>query len=213
MLDTGKPFDHITDPFAIHLARDVLSPEQVRALHATAPRDGFKRIEVLDPNHEKQYAMNLRYLVQDNDISAGSDDLAPEWRQLVRELRGETFLRWLEQGTSLELAELSTDIGIYTHDDGDYISIHKDKPNKAITAILYLNPHWPEDGGGAYEVRRSPDPADEPARLIPPRGGQFLAFPPTDRSWHSVSRVTTGGAPQRLTVQLEFWLSPDDRAH
>ena len=211
MLNLQRTFDHITDPFVIHLAREVLSADQVRLLNRTAPADGYNRIEVLDPGHEKQYAMNLLYLQQDSAKSPAAAALTPEWTGLLDTLRGADFLGWLERGTGLRLRGLSTDIGVYTHDDGDFISVHKDKPNKAITAILYLNPVWPANGGGYYEVRRSPDPAAEPARRLPPTGGQLLAFPPTDRSWHSVSRVDTGGRVTRLTVQLEFWLDGESR--
>lgn len=213
MLNTEREFEHITDPFTIHLAQRVLTDEQVQALSAAAPKDGFKRIEVLDPNHEKQYAMNLLYLQENSEKSPAAADLSPEWTQLLDTLRGSEFFDWLEAGTGLSLRDLPTDIGIYTHNDGDYISVHKDKPNKAITAILYLNPEWPADGGGAYEVRKSSDSKVPPVREIAPTGGQFLAFPPTDHSWHSVSPVTAGNRVTRLTVQLEFWLDGNDRQH
>jgi Rps23 Pro-64 3,4-dihydroxylase Tpa1-like proline 4-hydroxylase len=211
VLDTQAVLTRSTEPFELYLAERVLDPETVEALYRTAPTDGYERIEVLDPAHEKQYAMNLRYLQEDDERSRGAADLSPEWSRLLDVLAGEDFRGWLERGTSLPLSGLSTDIGIYTHQDGDCISVHKDKPNKAITAILYLNPVWPENAGGHYEVRESADPLRPPVRTIPPRGGQFLAFPPTDRSWHSVSAVDTGGAVTRLTVQLEFWLEREVR--
>ncbi|MFR9770788.1 2OG-Fe(II) oxygenase [Nocardia sp. SC052] len=157
--------------------------------------------------------MNLRYLFRDDNPYGTVDDLAPAWRELLDDLRSEEFIRWLEHGTALQLRDLSTDIGIYTHDDNDYISVHKDKPNKALTAILYLNSSWPSQAGGHYEVRVSPDPRIDPVRRIAPKGGCLLAFPPTDKSWHSVSPVSTGGKITRLTVQLEFWLTNVDRRH
>lgn len=213
MLDKHAPFIRITEPFEIHLAESVLDEETVEALYRTAPKDGFQRIEELDPNHEKQYAMNLRYLRKENQLRKGNEKLSPMWARLVDDLYSDEFYDWLERGTSLSLKDLTCDIGIYTHNDGDYISVHKDKPNKALTAILYLNPVWPEGAGGHYEVRESADPERPPMRTIPPLGGQLLAFPPTDLSWHSVSTVETGGALTRLTVQLEFWLEPDVRGH
>lgn len=206
LINTRTTFVHITEPFSIHLAESVLTNDQVTALHDTAPRDGFKRIEALDPALEKQYAMNLLYLQEGNEKSPAAADLSPKWTELLTTLRSNQFLDWLENGTGLKLRDLTTDIGVYTHNDGDYISVHKDKQNKAITAILYLNPEWPSGGGGEYEVRLSGDAMQEPTRRIPPRGGQFLAFPPTERSWHSVSKVTAGDSVTRLTVQLEFWL-------
>lgn len=206
MLNTKATFENVTEPFTLHLAQGILSPDQVDLLYATRPLGGVRRIEVTDPEHEKQYAMNLRYLQQDNVPAAETPELHPAWRELLEDLRGEEFADWLESGTELTLRHLATDIGIYTHDDGDFISVHKDKPHKAITAILYLNPQWPEENGGLYEVRASDDPAQQPVRRITPRAGQLLAFPPSERSWHSVSPLSIGDGATRLTVQLEYWL-------
>ncbi|HXR72529.1 2OG-Fe(II) oxygenase [Actinocrinis sp.] len=202
---TTTAIDHVEEPFTIHLAHGLLTPQQADALYATAPLLNAEQIAQVDPNHEKQYRMNLVYLVRDGESSDAATALSPEWAELLRDLRSEQFMDWLEAGTGLQLRGLPLDIGVYTHVDGDFISCHKDKPNKAITAILYLNSDWPAGSGGEYEVRVSGDPSVEPVRRIAPRAGQFLAFPPGDQSWHSVSRVDTGGAVIRLTVQLEFW--------
>jgi Rps23 Pro-64 3,4-dihydroxylase Tpa1-like proline 4-hydroxylase len=212
MIDTTRPFEHITDPFQVHLAHDVMPVEVVRSLYAAAPLDRTGQIQQTDPQHEKQYKMNLLYLVRDGKPAR---DVTPDqaWGDLVTELLSDRFTTWLEAGVGLSLGALPVDIGMYTHVDGDFISVHKDKPNKAITAILYLNERWPAEYGGQYEVRASKDPAAEPVRRIPPRPGQVLAFPPTDRSWHSVSKVTTGGAATRLTVQLEYWFEDWETRH
>ncbi len=211
LLNTHAKFQHIDEPFTIHLAQGTLSGEQVKALYASAPLDKAAQIARTDPNHEKQYRMNLVYLVQDGEKAEAASSLPPAWSQLLSDLQSEDFMTWLEAGTQLMLRDLVLDIGVYTHVDGDFISVHKDKPNKAVTAILYLNDQWPSGSGGEYEVRDSADPDAQPVRRIPPRPGQFLAFPPTGKSWHSVSRVDTGGALTRLTVQLEFWFEPQDR--
>jgi 2OG-Fe(II) oxygenase superfamily len=209
VLNTQAAFESVAKPFTLHLAQGTLSPGQVEKLYKNRPRAGFRRIEICDPGHEKQYAMNLLYLQQGSTPGPGARALHPAWAELLEELRGDAFVDWLEAGTGSCLRGLPTDIGIYTHEDGDFISVHKDKPHKALTAILYLNPRWPLDGGGLYEVRESGDPADAPARRIPPVGGQFLAFPPSEQSWHSVSPLRTGGTVTRLTVQLEYWLGDE----
>ncbi len=211
LLNTQAKFQRIDQPFTIHLAQGTLTPEQVKALYAAAPLDKTAQIARTDPRHEKQYRMNLVYLVRDGEEAEAAAALPPVWSQLLADLRSEDFMTWLEAGTELKLADLVLDIGVYTHVDGDFISVHKDKPNKAITAILYLNDQWPTGYGGEYEVRGSANPDAQPVRRIPPLPGQFLAFPPTGTSWHSVSKVDTGGALTRLTVQLEFWFEPEDR--
>jgi 2OG-Fe(II) oxygenase superfamily len=205
LISTDIALERFDEPFVVHLAQGVVDEADVATLYRSAPLRKAEQIARTDPRYEKQYRMNLLYLVRDGERAEVITTLEPQWGELVDELLGDEFMTWLESGTGMALRELPLDIGIYTHVDGDFISVHKDKPNKAITAILYLNSDWPAGAGGEYEVRTSADPGVEPVRRIAPRPGQFLAFPPTDTSWHSVSRVDTGGTVTRLTVQLEFW--------
>jgi SM-20-related protein len=206
MINTGQRFEHVKEPFSIYLAQDVLTEGQVRSLFSTMPMHGYNNARVDDPTHDKQYAMNILALQEGGVLSEASADLSAEWSGLLESLRSKPFIDWLEDGTGLKLRGLETDIAIYGYRPGDFISVHKDKPYKAATAILYLNPEWPVDGGGDYEVRISGDPDVDPVRRIPPRGGQLLVFPPTEVSWHSVSEVRAHVTETRLTVQLEFWL-------
>jgi Rps23 Pro-64 3,4-dihydroxylase Tpa1-like proline 4-hydroxylase len=204
MLNLNSHLDESTDVFTLFVAQGLLDPAQVRQLYQSRPRSS-KRIVRSELSHEKQYAMNLVYLVE-NGARNQDAGLSPEWETLVDDLTSGAFMDWLEAGTGLSLRYLARDIGMYTHENGDFISVHKDKLNKALTAILYLNDDWPHDAGGHYEVRRSSNPDDKPVRTIPPRAGQLLAFAPTDRSWHAVAPVKAEAALTRLTVQLEFWV-------
>lgn len=213
MLNKEAEFEHINDPFEIHVAKGVATKDVVDTLFDQAPLLGARQIARTDPAHEKQYRMNLLYLVRDGVVAEGAAGLSRLWSGLVAELMSDEFTRWLEEGTGLKLSGLPFDMGVYTHVDGDFISVHKDKPNKALTAILYLNPEWPAGVGGEYEVRVSGDPDAKPARRIAPVPGQLLAFPPTDQSWHSVSEVDTGGRLTRLTVQLEYWFEDWETRH
>ena len=210
MLQLDADFDHIREPFEIFLADNILDDASVQSLYQSAPLTGIRRIQVVNPNHEKQYAMNMLYLVENGVQCDVAYTLPPYWSQLLDDLLSPKFMKWLESGTRLSLSRLNTDIAIYTHTDGDFISVHKDKSNKAMTAILYLNHKWPEEYGGHYEVHESSDPNQKPVRTILPAGGRFLAFAPTDSSWHAVSQVRTGGKATRLTVQFEFWYEKEN---
>ncbi|MDG9687472.1 hypothetical protein QC334_32890 [Streptomyces sp. DH18] len=78
--------------------------------------------------------------------------LPAAWLVLLDDLRGKEFTTWLEQSTGIELTGLPRSIGLYTHRSGYFLSVHKDKPTKAITAILYLNDRWPNEAGGPVPV-------------------------------------------------------------
>ena len=204
MLNIAQPMDEITHPFTYYLASGVLPPETVSVLEDTAPEEGSAKAEALAAGREKNYLMHILYLMHQNEACPAAHALPGQWRELYRELTGGAFLDWLSGSTHLPLRRGPLDVAIYRHVAGDFISVHKDKPEKRLTCILYLNSGWPPEGGGAYEVRNSADPDEPPARSIMPIRGNMLAFPPSDRSWHSVSAVQAG-APTRLTVQLEFW--------
>lgn len=211
MLRNDTPFVHVDSPFTVHLAQGVLAEDAVAELYAAAPVNRVATISRSDPEHEKQYRMNLFYLMVNNQRSKRCAELPQIWHSLVDSLTSDAFVSWLSEGTGLELRGLSQDICIYTHVDGDYLSVHKDKPDKAITAILYLNPEWPTGAGGEFEIRFGADPESSHSFRLPPRPGQLLAFPPTDQSWHAVSRVSGGEDLTRLTVQLEYWFDHVDR--
>ncbi|MFE4333867.1 2OG-Fe(II) oxygenase [Streptomyces sp. NPDC056831] len=204
MLRTTHKAEEINHPFTYHLAPGVVPMETVALLEHTAPEEGSAKAEALEVGREKNYRMHILYLMYQSEARESVRYLSSPWKQLYDELTGVAFLDWLSDSTGLTLQDGLLDVAVYRHVAGDFISVHKDKPEKLLTAILYLNSDWPIDGGGAYEVRNSADPQEAPARSILPRPGNFLAFPPSSRSWHSVSEVRPG-TPTRLTVQMEFW--------
>ncbi|OKH98893.1 hypothetical protein A6A06_25100 [Streptomyces sp. CB02923] len=197
---------HFHEPFTWHLAADLLTAEQLNDLERERPAmDTGRRAVVEGVRREKHYRMNVLTLVDQNIRTAATDSLSPRWKALLDDLESDGFLDWMSRATGICLHGLPTEIGVYTYTKGDYVSPHRDKPTKALTAILYLNERWPVDGGGHFEVRGSARSTDKPVESVPPLGGQLLAFPPGDTSWHAVSKVDTDEVT-RLTVLLEFWL-------
>jgi SM-20-related protein len=206
MLNLSDDLRHSHAPFTWHLATGLLNTEQLRELERERPAaDTGRRAVVEGTRREKHYRMNVLTLVDGNVRTQAADSLSPSWKALLDDLESDEFMDWLCRVTDLDLRGLPSEIGVYTYHRGDYISLHKDKPTKALTAILYLNEVWPAEGGGNFEVRASGRSADAPLESVPPLGGRLLAFPPSDTSWHAVSRIETDDVT-RLTVQLEFWL-------
>lgn len=206
MINYSAQVKHTYEPFTWHLATGVLQQGQIRELeHEKPSADSGRRAIAEEERREKRYRMNVLTLVAGNARTKAAATLAPSWKALLDDLESDTHLAWLSEAVDIDLRGLPTEIGVYSYTKGDYISLHKDKPAKALTAILYLNERWPADGGGHFEVRASGRSADRPVESVPPVGGQLLAFPPNDTSWHSVSSIETDQVA-RLTVQLEFWL-------
>lgn len=209
MLDLSVELTEQTYPFQLFAGKDLLGRDQLAELAANAPTRSTTKIAVDDPQHEKQYRMNLVSLVEAEADTGHVGSLPENWVLLLKELRGDDFTRWLEAGTGIRLSGLERSIGLYVHRNGDFLSVHKDKPTKAITAILYLNPEWPAEAGGRFQCFASSDPEASPVSEIAPAGGQLLAFKPTDQSWHAVSVITHPTGEERLTVQIEYWVTTE----
>jgi Rps23 Pro-64 3,4-dihydroxylase Tpa1-like proline 4-hydroxylase len=209
MLNLDVPVIERTEPFQLFLANGLLDQSQLDDLRSTAPTADAELIAVDDPRHEKQYRMNLVSLVEAEADTVHADRLPPNWTEFVAELRGDRFTNWLVGATGIELKGTQRSIGIYTHRNGDFLSVHKDKPTKAITVIIYLNTDWPAEAGGRFQGFTSGDRGGRPVSEIMPVGGQLLAFRPTEQSWHAVSKITHPDGVERVTVQVEYWLSTE----
>jgi SM-20-related protein len=61
--------------------------------------------------------------------------------------------------------------------------IHTDSTTKVVTALIYLNTDW-SDEGGRLRLLRGPNDLDDMVGEVPPVAGTLIAFRRTDRSWH-----------------------------
>jgi len=81
--------------------------------------------------------------------------------------------------------------------------IHTDSTTKIVTALIYLNQDWSNDGG-RLRLLRGPDDIDDMIAEVPPVAGTLLAFRRTDNSWH-------GHKPfegVRRSIMLNWMTSP-----
>src|SRR5258708_34618024 len=113
--------------------------------------------------------------------------------EVVDELNSEAFVHWLSQLTGIPnlLADESLEGGgLHQSGAGGFLNVHTDFSNhhyhkhwrRQVNLILYLNPNWQEQWGGAIElwdrdVLRC-------AVKIPPPFNQTLIFRTTSTSFH-----------------------------
>lgn len=209
MLNLNATVTERTWPFQLFQAPGVLDTAHLPSLVDSTPTAAALRIAVDDPEHEKQYRMNLFRLVEGDQREAAAANLPKPWAELLDDLLSAEYTAWLQEQTGITLVGLQRSVGVYAHRNGDFLAVHKDKPTKAITSILYLNPDWPVEAGGRFQMFESNEPTASPVDEIAPVGGQLVAFPPTDRSWHAVSTIKHPDETERLTVQVEYWLSTE----
>jgi hypothetical protein len=116
-------------------------------------------------------------------LPAPEDPPHDAFGDLLREIRdphttaafGEKF------GLHLDPASLMVTLRARTRPvDGQ---IHTDSVTKVVTALIYLNTDWSNDGG-RLRLLRGPDDIEDMIAEVPPVAGTLIAFRRTDRSWH-----------------------------
>jgi len=61
--------------------------------------------------------------------------------------------------------------------------IHNDSESKIVSALIYLNDRWDQDGG-RFRILNGPDDIDDFAAEVPPEGGTLAAFRRSENSFH-----------------------------
>ena len=135
-----------------------------------------------------------------------SVDLAPVVQALLDELDGPDFEQAIEEKFNVSLKgqpKMYSLRGYCRATDG---KIHTDSTDKIITVLLYLNPHWNEEGGKLRMLRGGKDLNDF-AEEVPPDNGTLLVFRRSQNSWH-------GHAPfagRRCSIQMNWMVSQSAR--
>lgn len=106
--------------------------------------------------------------------------------------------------------------GTHENRQGQSLDVHIDFNHHPATGwhrrlnlIVYLNPDWQDDWGGALELHRDPhDPANDEVVAIAPAFNRCVVFETTEHSWHGFQRI---GLPpgmestSRRSVALYFY--------
>ena len=105
------------------------------------------------------------------------------FEQLMEQLRSPLVTEAFSDkfGVALDPATLMVTLRARTRPvDGQ---IHTDSETKIVTALIYLNEDW-SNQGGRLRLLRGPDDIEDMIAEVPPDAGTLLAFRRTDNSWH-----------------------------
>lgn len=114
------------------------------------------------------------------------DECGPAINQLIGELTAPAFAD--QVGARLGLADLGTRPSLVTicrHLNRRHGTIHTDSRSKIATALLYLNPDWPDTSEGCLRFLNGIDDIDD--LVLPevrPVYGNFVVFRRADNSFH-----------------------------
>ncbi len=145
--------------------------------------------------------------------------LGASYRQLDDVIQGQGFLNLVERITGIpDLLYDPEYFGGGTHENrnGQSLDSHIDfnyHPargwHRRLNLIVYLNPEWREEWGGALELHRDPyDPETDQVVTINPAFNRCVIFETTQHSWHGfapISLPATSTDLSRRSVALYFY--------
>ncbi len=205
MIDTSVEFDRFDVPFTHYTTGPVIASADLAKLNAEPPSADLYRRQVKEgQQYDKNYQMWLFDLFEHGKRTPGTERLPVAWAALLESLLSRDFTQWASDGLHLDLAACRLTLGLYRYGDRDYTTVSTAKLTKAMHWALYLNEDWSSEYGGKLNLWEAKD-AEEPAVSILPAGGTCAMFAPTERTWHNIGKVTTGGEVERLTIMLEYW--------
>jgi hypothetical protein len=102
---------------------------------------------------------------------------------LIRELQGEAVARAFSEKFDIDLAGRATMITVRGRCQEKDGRIHPDSEAKLVTALLYFNDTW-DNQGGRLRLLRSPTDLNDVIAEVPPDSGTLVAFRRADNSYH-----------------------------
>lgn len=202
---SAKPFHHIC-------VDDFLPSEVVQKVREEALAVGEKRPENASPQEHLKASYN-------------PDDLPLYTRSVFQALNSQAFLTFLEEMTGIP--HLIPDpyykgAGIHRTNNGGYLGVHADFNlhkqmylERRLNVLIYLNPDWKPDYGGAFEVWT--EDMKTKVAAFPPVMNRMCCFSTSSSSYHGNPEPVNHpeGAP-RLSIALYYYTptwSEDRIAH
>ncbi len=176
---------------------------------ATLQRDPFDYIVVPD------FVRPAALVAANRDFPkiSGPGNLPPEalnygpgFQRLLDQLNDRPFAESMGAKFGLDIAENAKTITVRAFSEASDGNIHTDHRSKIITALIYFNSQWQQDGG-QLRLLRSKHDIEDYAVEVPPMGGTLLAFKRDDHSYHGHKRFVG----ERRMLQMS-WLHPSRAA-
>jgi Rps23 Pro-64 3,4-dihydroxylase Tpa1-like proline 4-hydroxylase len=194
--NTDQPFPHI-------YFEDFFNPAFLNLV-----REEFPDLSKLNTFHynnpnEKKFA------------SKGEADMGPNTRQLIHFLQSETFLKFLQELTSIKETLLGDPYlvggGLHEIKAGGLLKVHADFNKHALTGLdrrlnilVYLNKDWKEEYGGHFELWNRQ--MTNCAKRILPTFNTLAMFSTTDTSYHGhPDPLTCPEGNSRKSIALYYY--------
>ena len=162
-------------------------------------RDPFDYLLVpnfLPPHAQDELIESFPDIKDGGNFPVASLDCAPDFLAFLDELQSPAVTQACSEKFGIDLSERPTKLtlrGWSRQKDG---RIHADAKEKLVTALIYLNRDWPDEGGRLRLLR---GPGDFVAE-VPPLAGTLLAFRCSGNDYHGYKRFVG----RRASVQLNW---------
>jgi hypothetical protein len=136
-------------------------------------------------------------------------DCGPSVNALVRDMTSPAFARAIGQRLGIDdLGDYPTLVTLCRLLNKRHGTIHTDSKSKIATALIYLNPQWPDTSDGCLRFLQRIDDIDSViAPELTPLYGEFAVFKRCDNSFH-------GHLPyegERRVIQVAWLTSEDEK--
>ena len=118
---------------------------------------------------------------------------------LLKQIQGPEMTAAIAEKFSIDLAGRPTMVTVRGQCRARDGQIHTDSGGKLITALLYMNPEWEQDGG-RLRLLRSADNIEDYVVEVPPAAGTLLVFRCSENAWHGHKSVEG----ERRMIQLNW---------
>lgn len=175
---------------------------------ATAPFSHLIVPGFLQPATAPQLCREFPEIASSGLLPVEATEPGPAFAALIKELTGPAVAAAFSEKFGLDLTDRPTMVTLRGRAQEKDGRIHTDSTAKLITALLYFNAQWQEQGG-RLRLLRGPDDLTDMVAEVPPALGTLVAFRRADNSYHGhepftgvrryvmINWMTSGLAAQR----------------